>query len=387
MKQIYLDNAASTPIDPKVLTTICEQEKNNFGNSASLHSFGDTANQVLEKSRKIIANFLNADTNEIIFTASATESNNLVLKGVCEESQDKGKTIIISAIEHDSIINQATQLKEKGFKIKFAPVDKFGVVKLKELKKLINNDTILVSIIHANNEIGTIQPIKKIANICQQKNILFHTDASQSFGKLPIDIKNLGVDLLTASSHKIYGPKGAALLYVKTGIKIKPQLLGGGQEFNLRASTVNIPAIAGFAEAVKIAKQKMKKENLETRQLTNNFIKKITKIIPGLQLTGHPKKRLPNIISFLFSGIEGESILMSLNELGVAVSTGSACSSKNLEPSHVLQACGFSQDKIHGSIRISLGRFTKKEEIDYLIKILPPIIEKLRKISPYGNKK
>lgn len=385
MQKIYFDNAASTQIDPRVLKVVYEQEKNNFGNSSSLHYFGQKAKQSLEKSRKTIAKIINADPHEIIFTGSATESNNLILKGISEAYKNKGKTIIVSAIEHESVLRPAKELRKKGFKIKYAPVDKYGLVDLKQLEKMISAGTILISIMHANNEIGTIEPIKEISAFCRKYNILFHTDASQTLGKLPINVQDLKIDLLTASSHKIYGPKGAALLCIKNGIKINPQILGGGQEFGIRSSTINVPAIAGFSKACEIANKEMEKDKIKLKKLTAYLIKKILKTIPKVQLTGHPKNRLPNIVSFLFAGIEGESILMSLNELGVAVSTGSACSSKNLKPSHVLTACGLNQNEIHGSIRISLGRFTTKKEVDYIISILPNIIQKLRKISPYGK--
>ena len=385
MKKVYFDNAASTPIDPQVLKLVEKEMKNNFGNSSSLHAFGQAAKKVLEESRKSIAKIINADSNEIFFTSSATESNNLVLKGISDAYRNKGKTIIISAIEHDSILESAKDLETKGFKIKYAPVNKFGVVKLKELEKLIDADTILVSVMHANNEIGTIEPITAIAKICHKHNILFHTDAAQTLGKLPIDVKKMDIDLLTASSHKIYGPKGAAFLYIKDSIKITPQIIGGGQENGLRASTINVPAIAGFTKAIEITNKQIKSDKKRIKTLSDYLIKQILKIIPKSYLTGDPKNRLYNIVSFRFAGVEGESILMALNELGIAVSTGSACSSQDLLPSHVLAACGLNPDEIHGSVRISLGRFTKKSEIDYLIQILPDIIEKLRKISPYGK--
>jgi cysteine desulfurase len=385
MKKIYLDNAASTPIDPRVLKVVNYHEKQTFGNSSSLHFFGEQAKRSLEDSRQIIASIINAKKEEIIFTSSATESNNLVLKGISEAYKNKGKTIIVSAIEHDSILDPAAELIKHGFKIKLAPVDQFGTVDLKKLEKLIDKDTILVSVMHANNEIGTVEPIKEITELCHKNKVLFHTDASQTLGKIKVDAEFLGVNLLTASSHKIYGPKGAAMLYIKEGTKITPQILGGGQEFGLRSSTVNVPAIVGFAKAVELANNEMIKDNLQIKKLTDYLIKTILKNIPMVRLTGHPTNRLSNIASFLFAGVEGESILMALNELGVAVSTGSACSSASLKPSHVLVACGLSQDEIHGSIRVSLSKFTSKEEIDYLIKILPNIIYKLRKISPYGE--
>jgi len=386
MKKIYFDNAASTPIDPQVLNELAKQLKDNFGNSESLHFAGQLANKFLKKSRSVIAKVIKAKNNEIIFTSSATESNNLAIFGIAEQYKGKDKTIIVSSIEHESVLDPAKELEKQGFKIKIAPVDKFGIIKLKELEKLIDNDTILISIMHANNEIGTMEPINEIAKLCHKHNVLLHTDAAQTLGKTKIDVKKLGVDLLTGSSHKIYGPKGAAFLYVKSGIKIEPQILGGGQEFGLRSSSVNVPAIAAFAKALEIADQETENEQKKIRKLSDYLIKQILAKIPNSYLTGHPKKRLANINSFRFSFVEGESILMMLNEKGIAVSTGSACSTKDLQASHVLLALGLTPDQAHGSLRISLGRFNTMSEINYLIKVLPKIIKKLRKISPYSNK-
>ena len=380
----YLDYAATTPVDPRVLKAMLPYFTEKFGNSVSLHSFGQEAKKALEKNRLIMAKALNAkDKNEIIFTSSATESNNLAIKGIAFANQNKGKHIIISSIEHNCVLNSAEWLEKQGFKVTKIKVDKYGLIDPKEIEKAIRKDTILVSIIHANNEIGTIEPIEEIGKICEKKKVYFHTDAVQSFAKIPIDVQKMKIDLLTASSHKLYGPKGAALLYIKKGTKIEPLIHGGGHEFGLRASTVNVPAIVGFGKAVEICEKEMKKESKRLSKLRDKLINIVLKKIPDSHLNGHPKKRLPNNTNFGFDYIEGESIIMDLNSYGIACSTGSACSSEKLEASHVLLACGLRPEQVHGSLRLTIGRWTKKEDIDYLLKILPKTIKKLRKLSPY----
>ena len=380
----YLDYAATTPVDSRVLKEMLPYFTEKFGNSISLHSFGQETKKALEKTRLIVAKTLNAkDKNEIIFTSSATESNNFAIKGIAFANQNKGKHIIISSIEHSCILNSAQWLEKKGFKVTKIKVDKYGLINPKEIEKAIRKDTILVSIIHTNNEIGTIEPIEEIGKICEKKKVYFHTDAVQSFAKIPIDVQKMKVDLLTASSHKLYGPKGAALLYIKKGTKIEPLIHGGGHEFGLRSSTVNIPAIVGFGKAVEICKKEMKKESKRQIKLRDKLINGVLKKIPDSYLNGHPKKRLSNNTNFRFDYIEGESIIMDLNSYGIAGSTGSACSSEKLEPSHVLLACGLRPEQVHGSLRLTIGRWTKKEDIDYLLKILPKTIKKLRKLSPY----
>jgi len=384
IRKTYLDYAATTPVDPRVLKAMLPYFTKKFGNSISLHNFGEEAKKALENTRLIIAKALNAkNKDEIIFTSSATESNNLALKGIAFANQNKGKHIIISSIEHDCVLNSAEWLKKNGFKITKIKVDKYGVIDPKDVERAIKKDTILVSIIHGSNEIGTIEPIEQIGKICQKKKVYFHTDAVQSFGKMPIDVQKIKVDLLTASSHKIYGPKGAALLYVKSGTKIEPLIHGGGHEFGLRSSTVNIPAIVGFGKAIEICGKEMKKESKRQIKLRDKLISGILKKIPDAHLNGHPKKRLPNNANFWFSYIEGESIIMDLNSYGIAASTGSACSSEKLEPSHVLLACGLRPEQAHGSLRLTIGRWTKEKDINYLLKILPRTIKRLRKISPY----
>ncbi|MBU1088841.1 cysteine desulfurase, partial [Patescibacteria group bacterium] len=317
------------------------------------------------------------------FTSSATESNNTVLKGIAFANKNKGNHIIISSIEHDCILNSADWLKTQGFKITKIPVDKFGRVNPSDVKKSITKKTILVSIMHANNEIGTIEPIEEIGKICCKLNIYFHTDASQTFGKIPINVKKMNIDLLTASSHKVYGPKGIALLYIKKGTNITPLLHGGGHENTLRSSTVNLPLVSAFAKTATIRHSELVSESQRLFKLRHHLIKNILKKIPNSHLNGHLKFSLPNIASFRFDNVEGESILLKLDQLGIAVSTGSACSSNNLKPSHVLLACGLKPSQTHGSIRISFGRWTTKKEINYLIKVLPKIIKDLRRLSPF----
>ena len=383
VKQIYFDYAATTPVDPRCKKAMEPFFMHKFGNTMSIHSFGQEAKIALEKSRETVADLIGAKPNEIIFTSSATESNNFALKGVVFANKNKGKHIIISQIEHPCIMETANWLEKQGVKVTRVPVDKYGLVNPLDIKKAIRKETVLVSIIHGSNEIGTIQPIEKIGKICRQKKVYFHTDAAQSFGKIPIDVDKMNIDLLTASSHKIYGPKGAACLFIKEGVKIEPILHGGGQEMGLRGSTINVPAIVGFAKACEISKKEIKKETQRLTKLRDKLIKNVLKI-ENSHLNGHPARRLPNNANFRFSFIEGESLVIQLDLLGIAVSTGSACSSIKLEPSHILLAIGLKPWEAHGSLRVTLGRQTKEKDIDYLIKVLPGIVKKLRKISPYG---
>lgn len=386
-KKIYFDYAATTPVDPRVIKVMLPYLGKKFGNTMSIHSFGQDAKIALEKSREQVADLIGAKPNEIIFTSSATESNNLALKGVALAHRSLGGSgftahIIISQIEHPCIIETASWLEKQGFKITRLPVDKYGLVSPLDVKKAIRKDTILVSIMHANNEIGTIEPIEKIGKICRQKRVYFHTDAVQSFGKISIDVQKMNIDLLAASSHKMYGPKGAACLFIREGVKIEPLLHGGGQEMGLRGSTVNVPAIVGFAKACEICEKEMEKESRRLTKLRDKLIKNVLKI-ENSHLNGHPTKRLFNNANFWFSFIEGESLVIQLDLLGIAASTGSACSSIKLEPSHVLLAIGLEPLGAHGSLRITLGSWTKEKDIDCLIKVLPGIVKKLREISPF----
>lgn len=385
-KYIYFDYAASTSIDPLVLKTMLPYfSKKYSGNTMSLHQMGTSASQVVESCRQSFASILNVLPSEIIFTASATESNNTALKGIAFANKNKGKHIIISQIEHDCVQKSANWLKTQGFEISQISVDNTGLLNLDELRKTIRKDTILVSIIHGNNEIGTIQDIQSISQICHDRGVYFHTDAAQSFTKVPLDLSKLNVDLLTASSHKIYGPKGSAFLYVKTGTQITPLLHGGGHEFGLRSSTLNLPAIIGFTKAAEIAIKNFDQDNIRLTKLRDYLIKNILISIPDSFLNGDPVNRLSNNINISFSRVEGESLLLELDYYGIAASTGSACSSASLEPSHVLLAIGLKPEQAHGSLRFSLGRFTTKSDIDYLLKVLPQVINKFRALSPFKS--
>jgi cysteine desulfurase len=380
---VYLDYAATTPVDPRVVKAMLPYFSEKFGNTMSLHSFGQEAKEALEESREIVANLIKARSEEIIFTSSATESNNLVLKGIALANKDRGNHIIISPIEHPCIMESAKWLETQGFEITRLKVDKYGLVDPEDLKKAIREDTILVSVMHANNEIGTIEPIEEIGKIFKERGVYFHTDAAQSFGKIPIDVNKMNVDLLSASSHKLYGPKGVACLFIREGTRIAPLLHGGGHEFGLRSSTVNVPAIVGFAEAARICEREMGKEAKRLTKLRDKLIKGVLEKIPNACLNGHPKRRLPNNINFSFQGVEGESLIMQLDLLGISASTGSACSSAKLEPSHVLLAIGLKPEQAHGSLRLSLGRWAKESDINYVLKVLPKVVKRLREISPF----
>jgi len=382
-KRIYLDYAATTPCDKRVIEAMLPYFNERFGNTVSFHSFGREAKQAVDESRAKIAMAMGAKDEEIIFTSSATESNNQALKGIAFANKNRGKHIIISQIEHDCVLNSARWLKEQGFEIEALPVDKYGKVSAEALRAALRKDTILVSVMHANNEIGTIEDIAEIGAICRKRNVYFHTDASQTFGKIKIDVKEMNIDLLTSSSHKMYGPKGAGVLFVREGVNIDPLLHGGGHEFSLRSSTLNTAAIIGFARASVLCQEEMEEESVRLIGLRDRLIKGVLKSIPDSQLNGHPKERLPNNINFSFLFVEGEAMVARLDSYGIAASSASACSSPKLEPSHVLLACGLSPQQAHGSLRMSLGRWTTEEDIDYVLEILPKIVTELRRISPF----
>ena len=385
MKRIYMDYAATTPVDPRVFEAMKPYFSAKFGNTMALYSLGQEAKRTLEEAREKAADLMKAKSGKVIFTGSATESNNLALKGIAFANKDKGKHIIVSSIEHRCVLESARWLAGQGFDVTYLPVDKYGLVNPNDVEKAIRKDTILVSVMHANNEIGTIEPIAEIGKICREKGVYFHTDAAQTFGKIPVDVNKMNVDLLTASSHKMYGPKGAGLLYVGPDVKIEPLLHGGGHEFGLRSSTVNVPAIVGFGAAVDIAKKEMNGEAKRLTKMRDRLIKNVLKIEDS-HLNGHSIKRLPNNANFWFAFIEGESLVMRLDMQGVSASTGSACSSESLEPSHVLLAIGLKHEEAHGSLRLSLGKWNKVADVNYVVKILPSIIENLRKISPFKRR-
>jgi cysteine desulfurase len=387
MKTIYLDNSATTPVRKEVLNEALPYFSKIYGNPSSFHFTGLVAKQAINKSRKTISKILNCNENEIIFTGSGTESINLAIKGIAFRELLKNKGIakghfITQKTEHDAVLESFKWIRKLGFDVSYINVDKNGLVNLNELKQTIRKDTLLVSIMYANNEVGTIQPLQQISKICHSQNTLFHTDACQGAEYLNLNVKKLGVDMLTLNGSKIYAFKGSGLLYLKNGIKIEPLIHGGGHENKMRAGTENTPAIIAMAKALKLAEKEKKKESNRLKILQNYMIKKIQKEIPKTKLNGHPTKRLPNNINFSFYGIEGESLLLMLNEKGIHVSTGSACSSQSLDPSHVLMAMGLDHGLAHSSTRFSLGKYTTKKDIDYTIKELTKIVTKLRKISP-----
>lgn len=388
-KYIYLDNAATTPMDPRVIEEVTKHFKETYGNSSSLHSVGQKAGQILLKSRETIASLINANRDDIFFTSSGTEADNIAIFGVTSKNKERGNHIITSSIEHHAIENPYKQLEKRGFEVTFLPVDQFGLIATKDLENAITDKTILISIMFANNEIGTIQPMKEIGSIAKKHDVLFHTDAVQAFGKVPIDVNEMKIDLLSASAHKLYGPKGVGMLYIRNkGVKegwgkfIEPIMYGGGHERDMRPSTVNVPGIAGFAKAAELVKEEMEEESLRQIKLRDKIIKWVTENIEDTYLNGHPTQRLPNNVNLGFRYIEGESIVLDLDMEGIATSTGSACSSKSLEPSHVLTAIGLKPEEAHGSLRVSLGRFTTEEDIYYFLEKLTGVIERLRKMSP-----
>jgi cysteine desulfurase len=382
MKRIYLDYAATTPVRKEVIREMLPYLNQKYGNASSLHSFGREAKAALENSRLKIAEILNAKENEIIFTSGGTESDNLAIKGFVYANKDKGNHIITSSIEHHAVLNTMKELEKEGFKVTYLPVNKHGEVNPSDVENAITKDTILISIMHANNEIGTIQPIERIGKIANKHSIAFHSDAVQSFGHIPTDVNSLNVDLLSISSHKIEGPKGVGALYVRDGIKLKPLFTGGAHEFNKRAGTENVAGIVGFARAAELVHKEMKKESIRLSKLRDKLIKSILSSVKGSRLNGHPTKRLPNNVNFGFVGVEGEALLLMLDSLGIAASTGSACSSHDLSPSHVLLAIDPDPVKAHGSLRLTLGRETTASDINYVIKVLPDVVERIRKITP-----
>jgi cysteine desulfurase len=380
--EVYMDYAATTPVDQRVIKAMQPYFNEKFGNTMSLHRQGREAKKALTESRETIAKLMNTKPDELFFTGSATEANNTVIKGIAYANKNKGKHIITSAIEHHCILEPAQWLEEQGYEITKLPVDKDGLINLTDLQNSIRKDTILVSIMHANNEIGTLQDIEQIGKICKERNVYFHSDAAQSFGKIPIDVKKMNIDMLSINAHKMYGPKGVGGLYIKKGTKIEPLLHGGGQEKHKRASTVNVPGIVGFAEAAKIQQNEMESDAKKQTLFRDKLIKEMLNIEDSY-LNGHRINRLPNNASFWFAYIEGESLLMQLDIEGISASTGSACSSDSLEASHVLLAIGLEPKQAHGSLRLSLGKYTTAEEIDYVIDTIPKAVERLRKISPF----
>ena len=386
-KRVNMDYAAGKPVDPRAIEAMMPFMKTSYGNPSSLHVAGQEAKRALDEARIKVAELINAEKAEsIIFTSGATESNNLAIKGAANRNKDRGTKIITSSVEHMSVVNPVKFLTTKGFEAVFLPVDKFGSLDLGSLEKELNDKTTLVSIVYANGEIGTIEPIQEISKIVHTKNAFLHVDATVAAGQVPIDVKALGIDLLTVSSNDMYGPKGVGALYVKDGIRIEPQLHGGGQEKGLRSGTENIPGIVAFGKAAEIANQEMQTHLEKLTKLRDRLIEGLLKPLPYTFLNGHPTNRLPDNVSVRYSFIEGESMLLSLEMNGVSVSSGSACASKTLEPSHVLLATGLKHEEAHGSIMFSLGRENSLEDVEYVIGLMPSIINRLRAMSPLTPK-
>lgn len=387
MKRFYLDYAATTPTDPEVIKAMQPYFFEKFGNPSSIHSFGQEAKTALEDARIKVARLIGAKPEEIVFTSGGTESNNFVINGIAGARKDKGNHIITTSIEHHSVLEPCKLLEKQGFRVTYVKVDKDGLVDPDDVKKAITDKTILISVMHANNEIGTIQPIADIGKIAREKEVYFHTDAVQTAGHVPVNVNDLNADLLSFSAHKFYGPKGTGVLFIRKGTRIYNLLRGGDQERGRRASTHNIPGIVGTALALELCSLKMAEEAAFQITLRDKLIKEIPERISESKLNGHPVRRLPNNVNFSISYIEGESMLLNLDMLGLAASTGSACSSTSLEPSHVLLAIGLTHEAAHSSLRFTLGRWSKEEDIDYLLEHLPRIVDTLRKMSPLYDKK
>jgi len=386
MRKVYLDNTSATPLLPEVRQAMMPFLGETFGNPSSLHDWGDAAREAVEVTRAQVAQLIGAATEEIIFAGSGTESNNFAIKGLALAQQNKGKHVVLSAIEHFSVLHSARTLEKWGFELSLVPVDKYGVVDPEGVRKSLKKDTVLVSIMHANGEVGTIEPIQEIAKITRENNVVFHTDAVATTGTIPIDIKELGVDALSLAGNQFYGPKGVGALWVRKGVRIMPLLDGGVQEGGRRAGTENVPAIVGLGKAAELATANMAARVEHLTPLRDRLLTELPGRIDHVVVTGHPQNRLSGNASFCVEFIEGESMLMLLNSQGVAVSSGSACTSRALKASHVLIAMGISHELAQGSLLFSFGLDNTPEDIDYVLEILPPIVDKLRQMSPLYSK-
>jgi cysteine desulfurase len=388
MQRVYLDHSATTPVRKEVADLVLSYMTTNYGNPSSIHSFGREAKKALENAREQVAGLIGAKPEKIIFTSGGTEADNLAVIGTALANQKKGKHLITSVIEHHAVLDSFKYLEKQGFEVTYIPVDEYGLVNPDHVAKAVKEQTILLSIMHVNNEVGTIQPIKEIAEMVKSKSqdIIIHTDAVQSVGKIPVDVNELKVDLLTASSHKIYGPKGVGCLYVRKGTKIEPRYFGGGQERKRRPGTENLPGIVGFGKAAELAKQELKQEMVKLSELRDMLMDGILKTIPDVKINGDREKRIPGNVNVSIRYVEGEALLLSLDMKGIAASSGSACTSGSLDPSHVLLAMGIPHEIAHGSLRMTLGRDNTKEDIQYVLDTLPGIVNKLRAMSPLYNK-
>lgn len=382
MRKVYLDNAATTALSPKVLEKMMPYLTDTYGNASSPHSFGQVARIGVEHAREQVARAINADPSEIVFTGCGTESDNTVLFGVAERYAKKGDHIITTNVEHHAILHSCAALEKKGIKVTYLPVDKDGLITPEQVRDAITDKTILVSVMFANNEVGTIMPIPEIAAVCHEKGVLFHTDAVQAAGHIPIDVKAMGIDMLSISGHKFHGPKGVGVLYERKGIRLPSYIIGGEQEKGRRAGTENVAGIVGLGEALELAVTNMSETSARMTRMRDRLIEGIEATIPEVKLNGHRTKRLPNNVNFSIKYIEGESILLMLDMAGIAASSGSACTSGSLDPSHVLLALGLTHEVAHGSVRLTLGDDTTDEDIDYVLETLPKVAHRLRAMSP-----
>ncbi|GFP25464.1 cysteine desulfurase [Candidatus Hakubella thermalkaliphila] len=382
MRRIYFDHSATTPVLPEVVEAMLPCFTQYFGNASEPHRPGRESKKLLEASRETVARAIGAHSEEIIFTSGGTESDNLALKGFAEALSKKGNHIITSSIEHPAIGNTCKYLQRRGFEITYVPVDKYAIVDPDHVAAAITDRAILISIMHANNVVGSIQPIAEIGKIAREKGVIFHTDAVQSFGTLETDVGELNVDLMSMSSHKLHGPKGVGALYIRKGTKLTPQMQGGEHERRRRAGTENVPGIVGFAKAVEIAMAETEEKAERLEKLRKYLVAGVLERIEEVSYNGHPEKRLPGNANFSFKYIEGESVVLQLDMVGIAVSSGSACASASLEPSHVLLAMGLTAEDAHGSLRVTMGRSNTKEEVDYFLEVLPEVVGKLRRMSP-----
>ena len=382
MRRIYLDHSATTPVRPEVAEEMMKYLTDIWGNPSSVYSRGREARKGIDEAREKIAHSLGANPQEIIFTSGGTEADNFAVIGAAYANQKKGKHIITSSIEHHAVLDACKFLEKQGFEVTYLPVTPEGIVRVEDFKKAVRQDTILTSVMHVNNEVGTIQPVEDIGRICREKGILFHVDAVQSFGKMPVNVDDLNADLLSVSAHKIYGPKGVGCLYIRRGTKVQKLFYGGGQERKKRPGTENVAGIVGFGKAAELALREMNEEAEKLTKLRDKLIDGLKKRISDVKLNGHPVQRICNNVNVSFKYVEGESLLLSLDMKGIEASSGSACTSGSLEPSHVLQAMGVPYEFIHGSVRMTLGKDNTEEDIDYVLEVFPGIVERLREMSP-----
>jgi cysteine desulfurase len=380
---IYLDHSATTPLDPEVLDAMLPYLRDNFGNASSVYGLGQAARRAVDQARDEVASYFGVQAREVVFTSGGTEGDNFAWRGVAVRNADRGRHLITSTVEHDAVLRSAEALETEGFEVTRLPVDRHGLVDPDDLRRALRPDTTLVSIMHANNEIGTIEPIEELAAVTRaHSSAYFHTDAVQSTGKIPTDFNTLGVDLLAMSAHKLHGPKGSGCLLIRSGVRIQPQILGGGHERNRRAGTENVAGIVGLAKALAIARRDFERNTAHLRRLRDRLISGVLDRIPGSRLTGHPTNRLPHHASFLFDGVEGESLLLQLDMQGVAGSSGSACTSGSVEPSHVILALGYPRERAAGSLRLSVGKENCDDEVETVLANLPGMVSRLRAMAP-----